>query len=464
MNFTKEFEKLEKSQLKLSITVKQDEVHSSYSTLVNKYAKQLQIPGFRKGKVPVKVLEQKFGESLRAEASSELVEEVLKEIFEGADKYHRPLPYAQPELKDMPDFNPEADFAFTVVYDTLPEIALEKLDGYTISVPEVKVSDDDIQEELKALQEQNALVIDCTSDDPAAKDLIATVNLIELDDNDEEIAATKRNDFVFTIGSGQSNYDIDDDIIGMKKNDEKIITKTYPEDYSAEHLAGTTKKIRVTLTALKKRDIPAIDDDLAQDISEKYNTLDDLKAGISKKLMVKANSEIERQKVNSLLKQIVEANEFEIPESMVAAEFEGRWRMMAEQFRMTGEQLEQLTASMGNGTSKAEMLEQWRPDVELNLRTRLVVETLLAEKEITTTPEEVEAEYTEIAESNDVDIDEVKKYYENAHEKEHLIDSIKEKKLYKELFEKSTIKTTKKVSVKELFETEKEAADDGKNA
>lgn len=192
MNFTKEFSPVEKSRIKLSITVKQDEVQNQYALLTQKYAKQLQLPGFRKGKVPIKILEQKFGETLRAETYNEIIENVLQEIFEAADKYARPLPYAQPELDGTPDFTLDSDMVFAVVYDVLPKIEVTRTEGFTVSVPEVSVTDDDIQKELKIIQERNALVIDCADSDTVQNDTIVTINYVELDDSEAEIASTKK--------------------------------------------------------------------------------------------------------------------------------------------------------------------------------------------------------------------------------------------------------------------------------
>ena len=132
MNFTKEFTPIEKSRMKLSITVKQDEVQNSYTLLTKKYAKQVQIPGFRKGKVPVAILEQKFGETLRAEAFDEVIQKVLEEVFESADKYTRPLPYSQPTLDGTPDFKLDSDMVFSLVYDVLPKVTLSKVESFLV--------------------------------------------------------------------------------------------------------------------------------------------------------------------------------------------------------------------------------------------------------------------------------------------------------------------------------------------
>ena len=452
MNFTKEFTPIEKSRMKLSITVKQDEVQNRYALLTKKYAKQLQLPGFRKGKVPVKILEQKFGDTLRAETFDEVIQNVLEEVFESADKYSRPLPYSQPELDGTPEFKLDSDMAFTLLYDVLPKVEIAKTEGFTVSVPEVSVTDADIEKELTLIQERNALVIDCGEGDTVQNGTIVTINYVQLDDADAEIESSKRNDFVFTVGTGQFHYGVDDELIGMKKGEEKIITKTYPADHIDKELAGKTIKLKVSVTALKRKDLPAIDDDLAQDVSEKYKTLADLKADISKNLTRQVEDILERKKSDNLLKQMAEANPIELPESMVNAELEGRWAVLAQRLGMSPENLEKLTSDINGKLSKASAMADWRAEAELRLKTRIIVEKLIEDRGITASPEDVEAEYAAIAERTGASAEEIKKHYdENPREKEYIIDDIKEKKLYAQLFEKSTVTSGEKLTVEQLL-------------
>ena len=257
---------------------------------------------------------------------------------------------------------------------------------------------------------------------------------------------------MFTIGQNQSIYDIDDDIVGMKKNDEKLVVKTYPADHKNSALAGKTIKLKVTLTALKRKDLPAIDDDLAQDVSEKYKTLADLKDAITKNLTNQVTEILEQRKVNELLRQMAEANPIELPESMIQAELESRWAMLAQQLGMSPEDLDKLTAGSGGKISKDAAMAEWRSEAELRLKTRMIVEILLEERAIAASPEDVEAEYASIAERTGTSVEEVKKYYTtNLRNKEYLIDSIKEKKLYAQLFEKSIIQPGEKLTVEQLL-------------
>ncbi len=450
MKFTKEIERLEHSAAKLTVTVAKKDVAESYTQTLNKYVKQVQIPGFRKGHVPANVLERKYGEQIKLEAASDLIDNVLNEIFSDEKEIeNRPLPYAQPKMDDMPTFDSSKDFVFSVTYDVFPKVEVKDFSGITIKEPQVTIGDAEVQEELKGIQERNAVVIDKGDDDKVEKDNIVTINIVEKDDDGNEISSTRRDGFVFTIGTPENVYKIDDEIIGMKKNETKEISKKYAKTDSDVELAGKTKKYSVTVTQIKVRDLPAIDDELAQDVNEKYKTLEDLKKDILNNLNTAKDKKIADIKSNSLLTQLIEKYPFEIPESMLQAELNGRWQMMAQQFQTTPEDLERMIKA--SGQSKEDMLKTWTGDAEKMLKSRIIVDTLIRDRNIAVTPEEIEEEYKKIADGNGITVEEVKKHYADPRSKEYLIDDAKEQKLYKGIFEEIKVSKGDKMTFADLF-------------
>ena len=447
MKVTKEITKLENSAVKLTVTIAKKDVAAEYNESIAKYAKNIQIPGFRKGKVPVSVLERKYGEMLKADAAAELIEKALGEVFESIDE--KPLPYAQPTMDEVPVLDVTKDLTFTVTYDVFPTVKVESLDGITIKEPVVEIGEEELNTELQQIRERNAMVVDKKDDEVAAKDDIATVNYCELAEDGSELEGTQRQDFVFTIGSGQNIFKFDDDVVGMKKNETKEITKTYDADFEDKDLAGTTKKIKVTVTALKVRNLPDLDDELAQDVNEKYNTLEDMKTDIKRNMEAIKERRVNEIKSNELLEQLVEKYQFDLPKSMVQAELDHRWRMMAQQFGTTTEQLDKLVAS--SGQSKETMLTEWTGDAEKMLKSRIVVESLLKDRNITVTPEEIEKEMESIAEKSGVSVEEVKKHYADPRSKEYLIDDTKEQKLYSQLFAEVKVTKGDKIAFADLF-------------
>ncbi len=447
MKFTKEFKNLEKSAVELTVTIAKKDVAEAYENTLKNYVKNAQIPGFRKGHVPANVLERKYGDSIKADTLGTLIDQSFDEIFK-EETENRPLPYSQPTMEKAPELDMTKDLTYTVKFDVFPKVEVKDFSGVNVKEPQVTITDDDLKEELKSIQERNAMVTD-KKDGVVEKDNIVTINYVEVGEDGKEIADTKREDYVFTVGSGENLYKIDDEVVGMKKDETKEITKKYKKDFENSDLAGKTVKLNVTVKAVKLRDIPALDDDFAQDVNDKYKTLQDMKDDIKKNMELAVSRRVREMKNNSLLEQLVEKNKFDIPASMLAAELDGRWRMMAQQFQTTPEQLDKMIAA--SGQTKEAMLNEWTGDSEKMLKSRIIVDSLLRARNISVTPEEIEDQYKRIAEEGGMTVEEVKKHYEDPRSKEYLIDDTKENKLYDQLYKEVKVSKGDKVSFKDLF-------------
>ena len=443
MTVTKEITRLEKSSVKLSVNIGKDEVRSEYDGLLNEYGKSIQIPGFRKGKVPRDVLVRKFGDALKGEALGKIINKSIGEILEDESfpRENRPLPYSTPTVQDEPKLDLENDLQFSVIYDVLPEVKVAKWEGLEAEIPDVSITEEDLSRELEAIRERNSIVLDKNDGETAAKGDVLTVNYCELNETGEVLANSERQDFTFTLGSGYNIYKFDDEVTGMKKDETREFSKTFPEDFDDKDIAGKTKKLKVTLTALKSKNLPDLDDDLAQDVDEKFKTLDDLKNSISERL----NRDLERRlrsiKISRLLEKIMENTPVEIPDSMLKIELDSRWRNLARQFNTDSNGLYKI---FGNSAERAEsIIETWKPDATRALHSRLIVETLMEELKFEVSDEEAENEIERITRESEASLEDVKKYYEEERAREYLRESIKEDKLYKLLLEKNTIKTGK---------------------
>ena len=447
MKFTKEFKNLEKSAVELTVTIAKKDVAETYENTLKNYVKNAQIPGFRKGHVPANVLERKYGDSIKADTLGTLIDQSFDEIFK-EETENRPLPYAQPTMEKAPELDITKDLTYTVKYDVFPKVEVKDFAGVNVKEPQVTITDDDLSDELKTIQERNATVTE-KKDGVVEKDNIVTINYVEVGEDGKEITDTKREDYVFTVGSGENLYKIDDEVVGMKKDETKEITKNYKKDFENSDLAGKTVKLNVTVKAVKIRDIPALDDDFAQDVNDKYKTLQDMKDDIKKNMELAVSRRVKELKNNSLLEQLVEKNKFDIPASMLAAELDGRWRMMAQQFQTTPEQLDKMIAA--SGQSKEAMLNEWTGDSEKMLKSRIIVDSLIRARNISVTPEEIEEQYKRIADEGGMTVEEVKKHYEDPRSKEYLIDDTKENKLYDQLFKEVKVSKGDKISFKDLF-------------
>jgi trigger factor len=452
MALSKELERLEKSSVKLTVTVEKDDVRSQYDDLLKDYTKNVQMPGFRRGKVPREVLIRKFGEALKGEALGRIIEKSITDIFkdETFTREDRPLPYSTPRVQDEPKLDLDQDLKFSVVYDVLPKVTVNAWKGIEAEAPDASISDEDLNRELEALRERNAIVLDRDDGDAAEKGNVVTVNYCERDDEGNVIPGSERQDFAFTLGSGYNLYHFDDEIVGIKKGETRDFDKTYPEDFSDKDLAGKTRKLRVTLTALKEKKLPELDDDLAQDVDEKYKTLDDLKNSIRERLNRNLEQQLRNLKINALLEKIMENTPVDVPESMIQIELEGRWRNLARQFGVDEEALTANMAKSGNGNGKETIQEGWRSDAVRALHSRLIVETLIEQEKLEASDDEVEKEFERMAEEMGSPIEEIKKYYQGDTMKEYLKEDIKERKLFDVLLAENTLKPGKKMNYLDL--------------
>jgi trigger factor len=435
---SKEITRLEKSNVKLSITVPKDDVRSQYDKMLNEYSKNLQIPGFRKGKVPQEVLERKFAEALKGDALGRIIESALQDVFkeENLPRDERPLPYSTPELQEEPIFDLESDLKFSVVYDVLPEVKIGQWKGLKAEYPYAEVTDEDINRELEEIRERNAIVMDRDDGAAAKNGDVVTIDYQIYEENGEAHSDMQRKDFAFTLGDKNVVYGFSDDIIGMKKGETKEFEKKFADDTSAPSVAGKTRKVQITLTSLKEKKLPDLDDDLAQDVDEKFSTLNDLKNSIKEKLNKHLEWRLREKKLNEVLKKIMETTPVIIPDSMIRAEVEGRWRRLARYYNADAEQMMQMM-------SGGEKEKEWRDASEKALHSRIIIETLMEEQKIEVTDDDVEKEFAKMAGDNGVEIDEVKKHY-NEQAVFNLKEEIREQKIIDILLSENSLKQGKK--------------------
>lgn len=443
----KNLETLENSSVKLSIKVPSSEIEKEYNNLVNEYCKTVQIKGFRKGKVPPQVLIRKFGPALLEETAEKIIEKSITEALEDIEK--KPISYATPEVKTEDKLELGKDFSFDLIYDVFPEVEVGEYKGIEVEELETKVMAADIKKELELLQDQNSIVVD-KKDGIVDKDSIVTVDFVELDTEGNEIPNTKRESFVFQVGSGYNIYKIDDDIIGMKKDEEKVIKKKYPEDFEHKELAGKEVALKVKVQAVKKKELPKIDDELAQDISDKYQTLEDLKKDIKKKLKELAESRIKSNKLEQIIKKIVENSKVPLPKSMIDFELETRWRNFVAQLRADEQTI--INMLKAEGKTKEDLFNEWRPSTEQGLREALVVREILKKENIQVTDDEIEAEIKKEAEANNMSYEELKERVEKGNLKDSLKDDIAKQKLFDMLLENAVVTGKKKVKFMDLKE------------
>ena len=439
----KSFEKLENSAVKLTVTVSADAGEKAYNDLLTKWGREAQIPGFRKGKVPRDVLIRKFGDGLKHESAANLIDTALQEALKDVEEN----PISQPVLEDLPELELGGKYEFTVTYDVFPEIKMPEYKGLEIEQPEAKVLKKHETEELEKIREQNAVVVD-KKDGTIAKDAVVTMDYVELGEDDTPVEETRRKGFVFTVGKDSHPYAIEDELDGMKVEESKVIEKTY-EDDAAPELAGRTLKLEVSISAVKVRDLPALDDELAQDVSEDLKTLDDLRKKVKADLKEKASGKIRGITINNLTDKLVEGAEIAVPESMISQDLEHTWQDYVRQSGATEEVL--VKALEDAGRSKNEILEEWRDDAAKSIKTRLIYGKVVENEKIEASDEDITAELEKRATEFNMPAEELEKMFGGAQFREYLRSELVQTKLFDYLLGAASIKKGEKIDYTELM-------------
>ncbi len=453
MNATVNQELKSGSVVRLSFQIPAEEVRNIYQKIQDKYQKQIQIPGFRRGKVPPAILEKKFGEALKAEAVQEVVNQALTEFLPKAER--QPIPYDEPRLVDTDlTLDLSQDTRFHVEYDTYPVFNLPDWKGIEVEEPQVTVSEEDIARKLEELREENALIVPKTEGGAAEGDVV-TLDYTECDAQGQAVPGTERQDYVMTLGKNQNIYDIDRDLAGMREGETRTITKDYPTDYRFPELAGTTRTLEVKVKALKTRQLPQLDDDFAQDISDRYQTLNDLKADLKKQLEEHLEERLTDIKIEALLDKLLEKTSIDLPRSLVSYNLQQTWASLAQKYGMT---VADLDRSMGE-ERRRQILEGWIPQAERQLRREIVLRKIEDGLDYTPSDDEVDQELERLARRYNTDVEKLRSYYQDGKLIEQLKNDLKRRYTVRTLVAACKLKKGKKMSYKDFIDEQERKGD-----
>jgi trigger factor len=444
---SKKIEELDNSSVKLTVSVKKDYIQKQYDDLVAEYCKTVRMDGFRKGKVPANVLLRKYGEAILVETMEKVIRGSLEEVLHKVDQ--KPIATSIPEVDTKKGLELGKDYTYSATYDIYPKIQLPDYKAQSYEELQVKVGEEDMNRELEALQEQNSIVIDKKDATVLTGDIV-NVDYVELDEQDQEITANKREGFVFETGSGYNLYKIDNELVGMKTGEEKIISKDYPEDFEFKELAGRSVRLKVKLNAVKEKQLPEINDELAQDISDKYENLDDLKKDIRRRLEEYAQQKIRENNISQILEKIADQSEVPLPKSMVDSELEDQWRRFIS--RLGGDEAPILRQLEADGRSKEQIQEEWRAGAEKKLKLQLVVNEMVKQEGIELEDKEIEERIQREADAQNMSFEEAKETMKRNNYLDFLKYDLKNEKLYDILLENATRKKGKKVKFLDLVQ------------
>lgn len=416
--------KLEKTKnandVKFEITVEAEKFEEAMKKVYFKSAKYFNIPGFRKGKAPMQIVEKYYGPEIFYE---DAFNEVAQEALEQAVEENKLDVVSRPEV-DVKQMEKGKDLIFTVVMQTKPEAEVSKYKGIEIKKVEYNVTDKDVEHELHHMQEHNSRLI--SIDDRAVESGdIATIDFDGSVDG-KAFEGGKAENYDLEIGSNTFIPGFEDQVIGMKVDDVKDVKVKFPEEYFSKDLAGKDAVFKVTVHEIKKKELPALDDEFAKDVSE-FDTLDELKADIKAKLE-KDNKEKEKYETqDAVIKALCENTKVEIPSGMVEMEVDNMLKDFEQRLAYQGLKLDQYFKMMGK--TEEEVRKEYEPQAIEGIKSRLAIEAVIKAEKIEADDKEIDAKIKEMAKNYGKEKDEeflknenVRNYIKQGIESEKAID------------------------------------------
>lgn len=394
-------EKLEKNMAKLTVEVSAEDFKAAIKKAFNKNKNHFSIPGFRKGKAPQAMIEKMYGEGVFYEdAADEAINasyaEAMKES--GLDIVSRPEVTIEKIGKDEP-------FVYSALVAVKPEVTLGQYKGVEVEKADASVSAEDVEAELKKVQEQNARLL--TVEDRGVEDGDQTVIDFEGFVDGKGFEGGKAEDYPLTIGSHSFIDTFEEQLIGKKIGEECEVNVTFPTEYHAADLAGKPATFKVTVKEIKVKELPELNDEFASEVSE-FDTLDEYKKDVEKKLAEKKEIEANSKNEDAVVAKVVENASMEIPDKMIDAQAENMVQDMARRMQSQGLSLDMYLKY--TGMTVEQMKEQARPDAEKRIRTRLVLEAVAQAENIQISDEKVDEEVAKMAEAYKMEVDKLKSY------------------------------------------------------
>ena len=395
-------ERLEHNMAKLTIEVPAEEVEKALQAAYLKERGKISLPGFRKGRVPRQMIEKMYGpEVFYDEAANRMISEAYAKAY---DECELEL-VSQPKI-EITQLEKGKEFIFTAEVAVKPEVKLGEYKGLKVDKVSTRVTQKEVDEEIDKERERNARTIDVTDRAVQDKDQIT----LDFEGFVYGVAfeGGKAADYPLTIGSAAFIPGFEDQLIGANIDEEKEINVTFPEEYQAKELAGKAAVFKCTVHSIKAKELPELDDEFVSDVSEKSETVDAYKAEVKAKIKERKENEGKQKREDQSVEQAVANAEMDIPEAMISFQS----RQMVDDFArrimqqgMTMEQYFQFT-----GLSEEKMMEEFKPEAEKRIRTRLTLEAIVAAENIEVSEERLDEELQKMADSYKMEVDKLKEY------------------------------------------------------
>ena len=357
----------EKNMVKLVIESTAEEFEAGLNKAYNKDKNKISIPGFRKGKAPRKMIEQMYGAEVFYEDAANAI---IPEAYATAAEESKLEIVSQPKISVV-QLEKGKPFIFAAEVAVKPEVELGTYKGVEVEKADTEVTDADVEEELKKVQEQNSRTV--TVEDRAVKDGDMTVIDFEGFVDGVAFEGGKGENYPLTIGSHSFIDNFEEQLIGMNIGEEKEINVTFPEEYHAEELKGKPATFKVSVKEIKEKQLPELDDDFAQDVSD-FDTLAEYKEDLKKTISVRKENEAKAKKEDEAIAKIVETSKMDIPEAMINTQVNRMVEDFAQRLQQQGLSIDQYFQYTGMTADK--IMDEKKPDAVKRIQTRVVLDAV----------------------------------------------------------------------------------------
>ena len=394
-------ENLEKSMAKLTIEVSAEKLEEALQEAYNRQKNRISLPGLRKGKVPRNMVEKMYGPEIFYEDAANLL---IQKEYGAAVKESGEDVVSQPEI-DIVQLEKGKPFIFTAAVAVKPEVTLGKYMGVTVTKIDTTVTDEEVDAEVERQRENNARSI--TIEDRPVADGDTTVIDFEGFVDGEAFEGGKGENYPLVIGSHSFIDTFEDQLIGKNSGEEVEVNVTFPEEYQAEDLAGKPAVFKVKINEIKGKELPELDDDFAQDISE-FDTLAEYKEDVKKKLQEQKEAAAKRDKEDEAIRKIIDKSKMELPEPMIEMQVQNIINDFATRISQQGLSMEQYMQF--SGATIDSLKEQVRPDAIERIQSSLVLEEIAKAENIEVSDEELDKEFERLATAYRTDVESLKEY------------------------------------------------------
>ena len=396
------FEKLSSNKVKLGFVVAPEKFEEGIKTAYNKMKGRIQIPGFRKGKAPMKVIENFYGKEVFYE---DAFEAIFPKIYEEALKEHDVHAVDRPEL-NVEQIGRGQELKFTVEVFVRPDVELGEYKNLGIVKTVDEVTDDDVMAEIERARDRASRWVEI-NDRPAKLDDQVNIDYAGFDGDEQFDGGTAQNHELI-LGSGSFIPGFEDQLVGAKVGDELDVNVTFPEQYHTENLAGKPVVFKVKVNGIREKELPVLDDDFVTEVSETANTVDEYKAEIRERLEKAADERGEAAFENEVIETVCENAKVDIPDAMIEDQIDNMLRDMEMRMMYQGMKLDDYLKYTGQ--TREQLRDMYKPQAEERVLSQLVIEAVKKAENIEATDEEIDAEIAKYAEQSKM---EVEKFKEN---------------------------------------------------